>query len=98
LTHTKVVNVHKEPKGSYVYIGRAGHGEDGYFGNPFRGSHRFTNVYDYLVWADARLKTDAVFVERVRNLHGERLGCFCYPALCHGDALVALAEELYHGW
>jgi len=31
---TVVVNINKEPFD--IYIGRAGRGEDGYFGNPFR--------------------------------------------------------------
>ncbi len=32
--HTRVVNIRK--KAYDVYIGRAGKGQDGYFGNPFR--------------------------------------------------------------
>ena len=32
--HTRVVNIRKEAYD--VYIGRAGKGQDGYFGNPFR--------------------------------------------------------------
>ena len=31
---TRVVNIRKET--CNVYIGRAGYGKDGYFGNPFR--------------------------------------------------------------
>lgn len=34
MSNTRVVNIRKES--CDVYIGRAGQGKDGYFGNPFR--------------------------------------------------------------
>lgn len=90
-----------------VYIGRAGHGLDGYFGNPIRFGrvcpvcsdiHEEDERADLLrcfeVWARARIARDPAYRERVRALHGKRLGCFCAPKTCHGDILARLAAEL----
>lgn len=88
-----------------VYIGRAGHGHDGYFGNPIRLSsrcqecglvhHTAAEVLPcYEVYARRRLKRDTVFRSRVAELRGKVLGCFCRPGPCHGDVLVRLTEEL----
>ncbi len=74
-----------------VYIGRAGRGFDGYFGNPFRvdvhGARAITLFRDeYFL---PRLVADPVFRSRVLALRGKRLGCFCKPRPCHGDVIAA---------
>ena len=62
-----------------VYMGRAGQGEDGYFGNPIRrvdgppGS-TLDAFCDYFY---ARVEDDLVFRARIFALRGKRLGCFC---------------------
>ena len=33
-------------------------------------------------------------VEQLSELEGKELGCWCTPALCHGDVLVKLVHEL----
>lgn len=84
-----VVNLYKE---SYdVYIGRAGRGQDGYFGNPFPlqpGAQRGSTLEKYKTWFLNRIATDAEFKQRVLALKGKKLGCFCHPNACHGDIIA----------
>lgn len=86
---TKVVNLHKEPYD--VYIGRAGKGKDGYFGNPFKlnpGDPKGSTLEKYRDYFVNRLLNDPEFKERVLSLQGKTLGCFCKPNACHGDIIV----------
>jgi hypothetical protein len=100
---TTVVNLYKEPYD--VYVGRAGKGKDGYFGNPVNAGRvcpQCSNVHEaggdtllcYSKILKDRIANDAEFKERVKNLHGKRLGCFCKPKRCHGDFLAAAADIL----
>lgn len=86
---TTVVNITNGFKYD-VYIGRAGHGHDGYFGNPFRldDSSREEVLRKYEVWFNNRLDTDPEFKRRIYGLKGKVLGCFCAPKLCHGHIIV----------
>lgn len=72
-----------------VYIGRAGRGFDGYFGNPYtvreHGRDAIELFRDYF---NARVETDEEFRRRVLGLHGKILGCFCKPGPCHGDVIA----------
>ena len=75
-----VVNINKECFD--VYIGRAGRGEDGYFGNPFRignGISREDAVQKFQKYFTERIEKDSEFRRRVLALKGKRLGCFCTP-------------------
>lgn len=93
---TVVVNLRNE---SYdVYIGRAGHGEDGYFGNPIRlnktcrncgGIHETPGetIPCFREIFQRKLRIDLEYKERVLALRGKRLGCFCKPRACHGDVI-----------
>ena len=86
---TVVVNIYKEQFD--VYIGRAGRGEDGYFGNPFRmgnGTSREDTVEKFQRYFTARIEKDVEFRRRVLALKGKRLGCFCKPQACHGDVIA----------
>lgn len=92
-----VVNQYKEDFD--VYIGRAGRGEDGYFGNPIRlnvqcpfcdethteGGDTIPCFENYFL---NRLDQDDEFRERVHDLYGKKLGCFCKPKPCHGDVIA----------
>lgn len=100
-----VVNI-KRGQAYTVYIGRAGHGLDGYFGNPVRRGHqcpvcgavhhdRLATIDCFELYARRRLVEDATYCRKVRALRGERLGCFCAPQACHGDVLVKLCCELH---
>lgn len=74
-----------------VYIGRAGHGHDGYFGNPFVLTpviSRISVLTKYEKWFYERLGSDLVFRKRIHDLKGKTLGCFCSPKLCHGHIIA----------
>lgn len=92
---TKVVNLYKEHYD--VYIGRAGKGQDGYFGNPIRlqkGQSRGETIAAYKQYFYARLASDTEFKQRIHELKGKRLGCFCKPNACHGDVIVEYLNTL----
>ena len=73
---TRVVNLRRGHQYD-VYIGRAGNGQDGYFGNPFPlapdyDRERVVSLYrDYFA---KRILTDAEFKSRVERLRGKALG------------------------
>ena len=81
-----VVNLHRDEWD--VYIGRAGYGQDGKWGNPFTKGTKEENIRmfeEYLV-ANTKLMQD------LHELRGKRLGCFCKHKACHGDVLKKYAE------
>lgn len=100
---TTVVNLRRGEQYD-VYIGRAGRGQDGYFGNPYAVGQRCLRCWrihatpgdtlpcfrDYF---NERVLKDASFRERVRGLAGKRLGCFCKPGPCHGDVIVEYLQK-----
>lgn len=88
-----------------VYIGRAGRGYDGYFGNPVSYAlpcpmcqqvhdTRASTLPCFRVYAEQRLLADPEYRQRVRDLHGKILVCFCSPLPCHGEVLAELAARL----
>lgn len=88
---TTVVNLRKEPYD--VYIGRAGKGKDGYFGNPFKltedtPQEREAILHKYEFWFYSKIGSDPEFKQRIHSLKGKRLGCFCKPKACHGDIIA----------
>lgn len=84
---TTVVNLRKEPFD--VYIGRAGRGQSGYFGNPFTVKEHGEAALELFAEHFAeRIAEDEEFRERVLALRGKRLGCFCKPRPCHGDIIA----------
>lgn len=87
MAQTRVVNIRRHAFD--VYIGRAGHGYDGYFGNPFKDSTKDQNIADFRTFFLDRIERDPVYRKRVLELKGKRLGCFCLEGSgCHGDVLV----------
>ena len=100
----KVVNLYKEPYD--VYIGRAGKGKSGYFGNPILKGKRClycgmihdesgTTLDCYRDYLNKRIKEDAEFKANVKALKGKILGCFCKPKPCHGDILAETCLDLW---
>ena len=85
---TRVVNLRKDRYD--MYIGRAGRGQDGYFGNPFPLGEqpRGATIARYREHFLERLRADEQFARRVRALKGKTLGCFCKPHPCHGDVIA----------
>lgn len=92
---TTVVNIHHTPDYD-VYIGRAGKGVAGPFGNPYRVQEHGVRALDlYRDWFLSRVNSDAEFKKAVLALKDKRLGCFCRPRLgfrgklrCHGQILA----------
>jgi hypothetical protein len=97
----KVVNLYKDTYD--VYIGRAGKGKSGYFGNPIivgkicpecgiiHGKGETLKCFE--VYSRRRIENDLQYKERVKRLYGKVLGCFC-DKLCHGQVLIKLTKEL----
>lgn len=88
----KVLNKHRSgiPSGA-VYIGRGSA-----FGNPFqipRDGDREEVIEKFWLW----IKTQPKLIERVkRELNGKDLVCYCSPQACHGNILLAIAnDEIY---
>lgn len=90
---TRVINIKKETDYSdakstpkYEYIGRGS-----YWGNPYsmyeEGESREEVIrkYEYDFQFDKFPNKEK---SKVHELAGKRLGCFCKPALCHGDVLA----------
>lgn len=102
---TRVVNLRASTYD--VYIGRAGRGQDGYFGNPVKIGeqcpvccevHRTggSTLPCFKVYMVQRLRRDAEYRRRVYAMQGETLGCFCKPKDCHGDVYAAFLDDLTH--
>ena len=80
-----------------VYIGRAGKGQDGYFGNPFRLKQdmiRGGTLAGFREYFYRRLVNDAEYRRRVHELQGKTLGCFCKPHPCHGDIIKEYLDRM----
>ena len=90
-----------------VYIGRAGKGEDGYFGNPIRMGEVCPRCWQthwtiedvlecYEGHLNERAASDPEFKRRVEGLRGRYLwcpgGCRKKRQPCHGDILAAYAN------
>lgn len=91
---TTVVNLRKDRYD--VYIGRAGQGQDGYFGNPFKldpKGNRGETLDRFREYFYTRLKQDPQFKKRVLELRGKVLGCFCKPQPCHGDIIAGYLNK-----
>jgi hypothetical protein len=95
---TRVVNL--RTRHYDVYIGRAGRGEDGYYGNPYvRGAKCARCGELHLTAAStlpcfneyflSRIGSDAEYRARIRGLKGRVLGCFCLEGNpCHGCVIA----------
>ncbi len=82
----------------YVYIGRAGNGEEGYFGNPYplkEGMVRGDTLKQYETYLQHRLETDPEFNDRFYKLKDKYLVCFCKPEACHGDIMKKYLDAEY---
>lgn len=102
---TRVVNLRFQPYD--MYIGRAGHGQDGYWGSPvvvgrvcdLCGELHATagsTLVCFEAYFRLRLAEDPVFHSRaLSELAGKRLGCFCAPRQCHGDVIVKVMGEVF---
>ena len=101
---TKVISIRQAPAGwqnnsQYVYIGRAGKGMTGLFGNPIivgkqcmicGAVHRTggSTLACYKEYMLTRMLHDTEFAEAIKGLKDKILVCFCKPAPCHGDVIA----------
>jgi hypothetical protein len=95
---TTVVNIKDKPEPEYdFYIGR---GQGSKLGNPF--SHLAATLYaDKCETRDEAIEkyTEWVFtqpqiLDRLPELKGKILACFCSPLACHGHVLAKLADSI----
>lgn len=104
---TTVINIRNAPPGwqsdpDYVYIGRAGKGLSGDYGNP-HFVDRFCSLCQ--CWhmrgeaiaffrdeTERKFEIDEGFRAKLEKLRGKYLVCFCAPQKCHGDVYVELLE------
>jgi hypothetical protein len=94
---TRVVNIRREMHN--VYVGRAGHGYDGYFGNPFHPvgdgeDARITCIEQFRDYFHRRMRDDVEYARRILELRGKKLGCFCKPKVCHADIIAEYLNNL----
>lgn len=98
MTIGKVFSIYKYSGTNGIYIGRKGHGQDGYFGNPFRPGeycglcrnvhHSPTSTLPcYEIYLKKRLETDEEFKNKCLNLYGKDLLCFCVKSNLGADEL-----------
>ena len=92
---TRVVNIRKEAYDAY--IGRAGHGMDGYFGNPFRlepGMARGDTLDRYRKYFYHRLGTDEEFRNESKNCRAKRWGVSASRILATGTS----SRNIWTAW
>ena len=64
------------------------------WGNPFhigRDGDRAAVIAKF----KAYLLSQPALLEKLASLDGKKLGCFCYPNSCHGDAIVEVFREKF---
>lgn len=90
---TKIINIKSGEKYD-IYIGRSGHGKDGYFGNPFiigKHGNREEVLKKYKEYFYKKIVTDQEFKDKILSLNGKILGCFCdtndKEITCHGQII-----------
>jgi len=105
---TKVISMRYAPTAwqnnkEFVYIGRAGKGMTGMFGNPIivgkkcmicgdvhmHGGGTLVCYREYML---TRMSHDTEFAEAIKGLKDKTLVCFCKPAPCHGDVIKAYLD------
>ena len=103
---TSVINLYHlgSDDKDYVYVGRAGRGMDGTFGNPYqigRDGNREAVLAAFATYFEKRLDVDPVFRNKVLSLRGQRLACFCRPTkgfqslvLCHAQIIAAWLDGI----
>jgi hypothetical protein len=97
VTNLKRLNKWWRQDDQYVYVGRAGKGLSGEFGNPIpleQESDRTDVLARYREYLEERITHDLDFRAKVKALAGKTLVCFCSPKPCHGDILAEVVDRL----
>lgn len=94
---TTVVNIKTDDFD--VYIGRSNSKYSSIWGNPFSHLNNSAARYKVATREEAVEKyrdwilTQPELLNRLEELRGKRLGCWCKPLKCHGDVLVEMLES-----
>lgn len=101
MTWGKVVRVKDNVPGA-IYIGRAGRGETGEFGNPFPVENNSDEavkeaVAKYDTWLAEKIKTDPEYANKIYALKGKTLACPGKEAneICHGQSILKAIKYLH---
>lgn len=92
-TKTIVRNVKTGVHENAVYIGRPST-----FGNPFTigfDGDRKRVIGLFTIYFYDRLAHEDAFREKVHELAGKTLICYCYPKACHGDVIADYLNGVY---
>lgn len=91
---TKVVNKHHKVPYD-IYIGRGSKWGNPYSHLPnslaqFKVATREEAIQKYKEW----LNNQPELLANLHELRGKVLGCYCYPAACHGNILAEMADAI----
>lgn len=89
---TKVINIKSGEKYD-VYIGRPSE-----FGNPFTHIKNRETKAEYIVSTRKEaiqkykeyLLNNSELLDKIEQLRGKTLGCWCSPKKCHGDVIIEI--------
>lgn len=100
---TRVVHLHRKNgnvvQDCDVYIGRAVMRGGWNFtrskwANPFKIGQKGIKTIQHVAKAyEKHVRGNAMLMQSLHELSGQRLGCWCYPKFCHGNILVKLLKE-----
>lgn len=88
---TIVVNMYDKDRTERAYDKYMGRG--GSWGNPFvigRDGNRDEVCDKHDKW----FRKQQHLIDRLKELEGKRLGCFCKPKRCHVDNIIRVMKEL----
>jgi len=89
-----------------IYIGRAGVVfidnqrfplKSSNFANPYKigkDGNREKIIIKYKKYIINKLKDDDNLQKELLELRGKKLGCWCYPEICHGNILLELIKNI----
>lgn len=99
-SHVKLTTVHRLCDASLqspdvVYIGRAGKGQSGTFGNPYCSGTRKEQIAGYRRYFYTKIEKSERFRRMVMALAGKKLACpgNCGAGRCHGDVIAEFVNE-----
>ena len=82
---TKVVNIRFQDHD--IYIGRGSK-----WGNPFKIG-KDGNRKEVIDKYEEYIRKRPELLKDLNELKNKKLGCYCFPLLCHGEVLIKLIEE-----
>jgi len=88
---TETTVEHVRDKTFTKYIGRPS-----IFGNPYTiglDGTREVVITKFKKYFYNKIETDEHFKNRVLELEGHTLGCYCSPKACHGDVIIEWLEN-----